>query len=85
MALHRPSSVVIGVPNIEDTARYYTDFGLAPIDPGPAGERAFRTVDGGEQLRLVPTPFRRGRCDTRGRADDPSSAESRRLPVRPDG
>ncbi|SHK75843.1 Catechol-2,3-dioxygenase [Pseudonocardia thermophila] len=59
MALHRLASVVIGVPNVEETARYYTDFGLMPVDTGVEGERVFRTVDGGEQLRLVRTPFRR--------------------------
>ena len=60
MALHRLSSVVIGVPNLEETAQYYTDFGLSPAEPGPrAGERAFRTLDGGEQLRLVPAALRR--------------------------
>ena len=60
MALHRLSSVVIGVPNLAETARYYTDFGLTPVESEPGdGGRAFRTVDGGEQLRLVETPLRR--------------------------
>jgi len=59
MGLHRLSSVVIGVPNVAETARYYSDFGLTPTESGTAGERAFRTLDGGEQLRLVPSPFRR--------------------------
>jgi catechol-2,3-dioxygenase len=59
MALHRLSSVVIGVPNVEETARYYTDFGLTPTDQARGGARGFRTVDGGEQLQLVPTPTRR--------------------------
>jgi catechol 2,3-dioxygenase-like lactoylglutathione lyase family enzyme len=58
MALHRLSSVVVGVPNLDETARYYTDFGLTPVDPGDTTERAFRTLDGGEQLRLVRTPVR---------------------------
>ena len=28
MTLHRLASVTIGVPNVDETARYYTDFGL---------------------------------------------------------
>jgi len=30
MSLHGLLSVTIGVPNVEETAAYYTDFGLAP-------------------------------------------------------
>ena len=60
MGLHRLSSVVIGVPNVAETARYYTDFGLTPVEPEPGEDaRVFRTRDGGKQLRLVETPFRR--------------------------
>jgi catechol 2,3-dioxygenase-like lactoylglutathione lyase family enzyme len=54
MTLHRLSSVVIGVPNVAETAAYYTDFGLTPNGLG-----GFSTADGGEQLRLVPSPQRR--------------------------
>src|SRR6266851_4747164 len=54
MALHRLTSVTIGVPNVAETAAYYTEFGLAP-----AGGGVFSTVDGGEQLRLVESPARR--------------------------
>lgn len=54
MALHRLTSVTIGVPNVTDTAAYYTEFGLTPAGPG-----TFSTVDGGEQLRLVQAPARR--------------------------
>jgi catechol 2,3-dioxygenase-like lactoylglutathione lyase family enzyme len=54
MALHRLTSVTIGVPNVAETAAYYTEFGLKP-----AGGGVFGTVDGGEQLRLVESPFRR--------------------------
>ncbi|WP_344972179.1 VOC family protein [Salinactinospora qingdaonensis] len=46
--------MVIGVPNIEETSAYYTDFGLTPTRDG-----WFATVDGGEQLRLVDAPTRR--------------------------
>jgi catechol 2,3-dioxygenase-like lactoylglutathione lyase family enzyme len=54
MALHRLTSVCIGVPNVAETATYYEEFGLTRL----AGHW-FATVDGGEQLRLVPSPRRR--------------------------
>ena len=54
MALHRLTSIAIGVPNVAETAAYYEEFGLTPT-----GKGRFSTVDGGEQLRLVPTPTRR--------------------------
>jgi catechol 2,3-dioxygenase-like lactoylglutathione lyase family enzyme len=47
MSLHRLTEVTIGVPNVEETAGYYTEFGLTPVDGG-----GFSTVDGGEQLRI---------------------------------
>ncbi|GHB51304.1 dioxygenase [Streptomyces viridiviolaceus] len=54
MGLHRLTSITIGVPNVEETSQYYTDFGLRPT-----GDNAFATVDGGQQLKLVHTPSRR--------------------------
>jgi catechol 2,3-dioxygenase-like lactoylglutathione lyase family enzyme len=54
MALHRLASVTMGVPNVEETEKYYEDFGLAPL-----GEGRFATTDGGEQLRIVHAPTRR--------------------------
>lgn len=54
MGLHRLTSITIGVPNVEETSRYYADFGLRPT-----GDNAFATVDGGQQLKLVHTPSRR--------------------------
>jgi len=45
----------MGVPNIAEVASYYQDFGLTPA----RGEHRFRTVDGGEQLRLMKTARRR--------------------------
>ncbi len=54
MALHRLTSITIGVPNVAPAAAYYAEFGLTPTRDG-----RFATVDGGEQLRLVRTPFRR--------------------------
>jgi catechol 2,3-dioxygenase-like lactoylglutathione lyase family enzyme len=53
MGLHRLASITIGVPNVEDTARYYAEFGLTR-DGG-----SFSTRDGGEQLRIVESPTRR--------------------------
>ena len=64
MSLHGLLSVTIGVPNVEETAAYYTDFGLAP-----AAGSWFSTVDGGPQLRIVPAPTRR-LVELRVAADD---------------
>jgi catechol 2,3-dioxygenase-like lactoylglutathione lyase family enzyme len=54
MSLHGLLSVTIGVPNVEETAAYYADFGLTP-----QGDGWFSTRDAGRQLRLVPAPTRR--------------------------
>jgi hypothetical protein len=72
MSLHRLTQIVMGVPNVEETAGYYAEFGLtpAPTDitsiygaeapaPGPAAEHRLATVDGGEQLRIVHSARRR--------------------------
>jgi len=32
MALHRLTSVTIGVPNVAETAAYYEEFGLTRLD-----------------------------------------------------
>jgi catechol 2,3-dioxygenase-like lactoylglutathione lyase family enzyme len=54
MSLHRLTTITIGVPNVAETAAYYTEFGLSPV-----GDGLFATADGGGQLRLVDTPTRR--------------------------
>ena len=54
MSLHGLMSVTIGVPNVDETAAYYTDFGLVPDNGG-----WFSTTDAGRQLRIVPAPTRR--------------------------
>jgi len=54
MALHRLTQIVMGVPNLEQTAAYYAEFGLTRGENG-----TFTTVDGGEQLRIVPAASRR--------------------------
>ena len=64
MSLHGLLSVTIGVPNVEETAAYYAEFGLAPQADG-----WFSTVDAGRQLRLVSAPTRR-LIDLRVGADD---------------
>ncbi len=70
MALHRLTTITLGVPNVEETASYYTEFGLTP-DPAQltsiygeqaataAGPHRFHTADGGEQLRITHAPRRR--------------------------
>ncbi len=70
MPLHRLTQIVMGVPNVEQTAAYYTDFGLTSrageettvagaATPAPADDHTFATVDGGDQLRIVRSPRRR--------------------------
>jgi catechol 2,3-dioxygenase-like lactoylglutathione lyase family enzyme len=59
MALHRLTSITMGVPNVEETAAYYADFGLKPDDAASASETWFSTGDGGRQLRIVPAATRR--------------------------
>jgi catechol 2,3-dioxygenase-like lactoylglutathione lyase family enzyme len=53
MSLHGLLSVTIGVPNVEQTAAYYADFGLGQ-EPGGW----FTTTDGGRQLQLTHAPVR---------------------------
>ncbi|MBO2453439.1 VOC family protein [Actinomadura barringtoniae] len=69
MGLHRLSSVTIGVPNVTDTAGYYSEFGLASGDDG-----WFATRDGGEQLRIVSAPTRR-LVEMRIGVDDPDDLQ----------
>ncbi len=70
MPMHRLTSITIGVPNVQETAEYYKDFGLIPAKNEivsaysaegliQAKEHRFSTVDGGEQLRIVHSPRRR--------------------------
>ena len=59
MALHRLTRLTLGVPDVDETAAFYTDFGLIPIETANGqGSRRFATVDGGEQLMLVHRPIR---------------------------
>ncbi|MBV6756975.1 VOC family protein [Rhodococcus opacus] len=54
MALHGLGKVTIGVPNVDDTIAYYSDFGLEHRGGG-----VFATRNGGEQLEIVHAPTRR--------------------------
>jgi hypothetical protein len=51
MSPHGLLSVTIGVPNVEETAAYYAEFGLTAQAGG-----WFSTVDAGQQLRIVRAP-----------------------------
>jgi catechol 2,3-dioxygenase-like lactoylglutathione lyase family enzyme len=60
MSLHRLTDLTLGVPNVAETAEFYTAFGLIPQTSSDQSERWLGTVDGGpRQLRLVKTPVRR--------------------------
>lgn len=65
MALHGLGKATIGVPNVEDTITYYTEFGLTH-----RGDGVFATRDGGEQLEIVRSPRRR-LVELTVAADDP--------------
>ena len=54
MALHGLGKVTVGVPNVDDTIAYYTDFGLEH-----RGSGVFATRNGGEQLEITYAPRRR--------------------------
>src|SRR5579875_2780420 len=69
MTLHRLTSVTMGVPNVTETAGYYTEFGLRPEEDG-----WFATRDGGRQLRVVPAPSRR-LVELRVGVDDPDDLD----------
>jgi catechol 2,3-dioxygenase-like lactoylglutathione lyase family enzyme len=53
VALHRLTSITIGVPNVEETCHFYADFGLT------RDRDRFSTSDGGQQLRIVEARTRR--------------------------
>ena len=57
MTVMRVERVVYGVPNLEECARFFTDFGLDPLDGGGAG--VWFATQTGQVVELRP-------------ADDPS-------------
>ena len=64
MALHRLTTITVGVPDVVAAAAFYRDFGLEDQGGG-----RFGTTDGGDQLHLVPAP-RRGLHELGLGADD---------------
>lgn len=54
MALHRLTSVTLGVPDVAAAVAYYEDFGLTSH-----GDGWLSTRDGGRQLRILPAATRR--------------------------
>jgi catechol 2,3-dioxygenase-like lactoylglutathione lyase family enzyme len=59
MPLHRLTEITIGVPNVDETISYYTEFGLTPLGTdSDTREHLFGTVDGGQQLRITHRPLR---------------------------
>ncbi|PBC54407.1 VOC family protein [Rhodococcus sp. ACPA1] len=65
MALHGLGKVTVGVPNVDDTIAYYTEFGLEH-----RGNGVFATRNGGEQLHIVHALTRR-LVELTVAADDP--------------
>ncbi|MCU1359145.1 MAG: dioxygenase [Ilumatobacteraceae bacterium] len=53
MALHGLAEITIGVPRVDATRDFYTEFGLNETAPG-----VLATADGGDQLRIVERPYR---------------------------
>ncbi|MFY9930539.1 MAG: VOC family protein [Streptosporangiaceae bacterium] len=49
MALHRLTSITMGVPNVEETSAYYAEFGLQPGDAQPGDAQAGDTQPGAAQ------------------------------------
>jgi catechol 2,3-dioxygenase-like lactoylglutathione lyase family enzyme len=70
MALHRLTTITIGVPDVAAAAAFYREFGLVETAPG-----SFATAHGGEQLRLLPAT-RRGLVELGIGADDPDDVAS---------
>jgi catechol 2,3-dioxygenase-like lactoylglutathione lyase family enzyme len=54
MALHGLGEITVGVTDLDAARGFYDEFGLSESSPG-----TFATADGGDQLRLVETPYRR--------------------------
>jgi len=54
MTLHGLAEMTLGVPNVDATKQFYREFGLAESTDG-----VFASADGGDQLRIVDTPYRR--------------------------
>lgn len=53
MALQGLAEITLGVPRVDETRSFYTEFGLSETAPG-----VLATADGGDQLRIVQRPYR---------------------------
>lgn len=53
MALNGLAEITLGVPRVDDTRAFYTEFGMTETAPG-----VLATADGGDQLRIVDRPYR---------------------------
>ena len=69
MALHRLTTLTLGVPDPATVGSYYEEFGLTAL-----GDGRYATVNGGEQLRLERADRRRALAVGIG-ADDPDDLE----------
>ncbi len=54
MSTHGLGEITVGVPDVGAAAAFYAEFGLRQVTPAN-----FATADGGEQLHLVSSPYRR--------------------------
>lgn len=54
MSTHGLASMTLGVPDVAGTSAFYEQFGLTPT-----GDATFATADGGDQLHIVRSPYRR--------------------------
>lgn len=59
MGLHRLTSITLGVPDVEASAAFFRDFGLAESVPRAGESTRLATRDGGEQVELVGAAGRR--------------------------
>jgi hypothetical protein len=69
MALHRLTSITMGVPNVAEVGSYYEEFGLTRTVGG-----TFSTSDGGQQLTLTQAP-RRSLVEIGIGVDDPDDLD----------
>lgn len=60
MALHRLTSITLGVPDVGASSAFFGDFGLdaAAVGGERGGSSVLSTRDGGEQIELVAAPVR---------------------------
>ena len=59
MGLHRLTSITLGVPDVDATSSFFTDFGLTPSVTPVQDSARLATRDGGDQVELVAAPTRR--------------------------